>query len=99
MPTHSIRSSILVTNIDSSDDGAMLLDQRQNRLGAGEGELADAVHMGFDVLDRLPSQSAAGPLSQRNVEEFVIALKGCMVIPACRLALHLKKIVDPFAAL
>jgi hypothetical protein len=55
--------------------------------------------MGFDVLDSLPGQGAAGAFGEGNVKQFVIALERIMVVPPSGVLLHLKEIVDPLPAL
>jgi hypothetical protein len=55
--------------------------------------------MGLNVLDGLPCQWATGAFCQGNVKQFVISLKGGVIVPAGSLLLHIEKIVDPLSAL
>lgn len=99
VPAHGLGCGALILGIDRRHNGPMLIDQRQHGLWPREGELADTVHMGLDVLNRLPCQWATGTFCQGNVKQLVVSLKGGMIVPSRSLFLHLKKIVDPLSAL
>lgn len=99
MPAHGFRRSIFVARVDGGHDAAVLVDERQHRLRAREGELADPVHVSLDILYGLPGQRTAGTFGQCDMKKFVITLKGRVIVPACGLFLHFQEVADPLPAL
>lgn len=62
---------IRIARIDGSEDVPVLVDQQGQGGGAGQGEVADAVHMRLDVLHHRPGRGTARTFGDGGVEQFV----------------------------
>src|SRR5690606_1443951 len=91
---HGLLGGIGLARVDGGHDAAVLGDERAHRLDARQREVADPVHVGLEVLDRLPGEHAAGALDEGEMEQLVRTLEGRVVAALGGLLLQVEQVVD-----